>query len=1030
MGNTCQKMTETPEIQRKGSRDISSYGGETARRRKLRDHDIISIECEQFGTSGPLSPLNSDDSNVSFEDSMFANDQNDVSTRSFLGLGIRQNPLYGSPAHSTGSVTTTSSSFAGSFSERTIEGADIIDEALRDPMLPPLENSYEEEEDAFVFESRSPAQMDRPKRSSDEMRTPNISQSGNASANHSEQRATDLMNAREDQNNFEKDDNDDARLEKTPQELKKKKGIRAKFGKKAPKGNRVSSSGDRNGKGKSRSSSDSVNSAFKKMRFSPWPQKLRKSVATESSSKANTENHITMEESVNGSQNNHTAPVSPQSVQSHHTRNDVEASMCFSEASSLDIFDQIRTAEVPDSVSRLAVENESFQGEPQELELLFQEIEGNDDSRDLLSRHDNEGVSSSNNVDTMKEENISNQGQQLFVQEDANNTYEDNADTSYQLNQINETSFNQPTQNVSSLDDSMMSKQSNGGARRYDFSHLEEIALKNEANFNGQEDHLNDSVDVVAQIRKRLLSAKKILTPRNTSNVRTPMSTKSARSMVTSPSIPVKTTIDGSMFTPIVSDKRTGKIRMMKTPKASSILRGLSPKQNLKAAKKAMSPQKHSFRGALSRKASSRKMLLVAENSAISVKARIAELNAKLKRARELRQQINVDSEKDLPPTGLIPSSRDSLLTMAKPKKHLVVNAVMRDKGASIVKKNTGKWTNYSMDGAGTLWKKRDDLNQVEQPKPSIQDLEPDQRTVSTLSQPGIHKVENAKNDLKIENKSTKKNIAPENKKLRAPLYGDSNQASEIVEYFGEHPCLSDVSPLTMASSVFRFTQEKTIEKSVSRPLPGDLVPKIPEEELSYAQESIQTSITKQQNESVQVTDQPSPQYSSATDGNEEINNNLMGKVTTNLSRISENSGSKSSNQSSGHSLTYTASSGISVQSTKENVTDYSMKSSQNEKSNLQESVDNENSSPSMVLASDANAKVNVYQQKNHQGPPDGLCLSPVQRTPLQARKWRDLAAAAAAKDNTQTKPIGGKKQKKKKKKRTIMSNIMNETNI
>jgi hypothetical protein len=45
-------------------------------------------------------------------------------------------------------------------------------------------------------------------------------------------------------------------------------------------------------------------------------------------------------------------------------------------------------------------------------------------------------------------------------------------------------------------------------------------------------------------------------------------------------------------------------------------------------------------------------------------------------------------------------------------------------------------------------------------------------------------------------------------------------------------------------------------------------------------------------------------------------------------------------------------------------------------------------------------AKVNPREQQ-HRAPHGALCLSPLQRTPMQARKWRTLAAAAKKKDRT-----------------------------
>jgi hypothetical protein len=40
--------------------------------------------------------------------------------------------------------------------------------------------------------------------------------------------------------------------------------------------------------------------------------------------------------------------------------------------------------------------------------------------------------------------------------------------------------------------------------------------------------------------------------------------------------------------------------------------------------------------------------------------------------------------------------------------------------------------------------------------------------------------------------------------------------------------------------------------------------------------------------------------------------------------------------------------------------------------------------------------------EQNHRAPPGTLCLSPMQRTPMQARKWRALAVAAQEKDSKQ----------------------------
>jgi hypothetical protein len=47
--------------------------------------------------------------------------------------------------------------------------------------------------------------------------------------------------------------------------------------------------------------------------------------------------------------------------------------------------------------------------------------------------------------------------------------------------------------------------------------------------------------------------------------------------------------------------------------------------------------------------------------------------------------------------------------------------------------------------------------------------------------------------------------------------------------------------------------------------------------------------------------------------------------------------------------------------------------------------------------------------EQNHRAPPGTLCLSPMQRTPMQARKWRALAVAAQEKDNKQQSNRGRK---------------------
>jgi hypothetical protein len=61
--------------------------------------------------------------------------------------------------------------------------------------------------------------------------------------------------------------------------------------------------------------------------------------------------------------------------------------------------------------------------------------------------------------------------------------------------------------------------------------------------------------------------------------------------------------------------------------------------------------------------------------------------------------------------------------------------------------------------------------------------------------------------------------------------------------------------------------------------------------------------------------------------------------------------------------------------------------------------TNNENSRPQTLSFTDK-AKVNPREQQHH-APHGALCLSPLQRTPMQARKWRTLAAAAKEKDLT-----------------------------
>jgi hypothetical protein len=57
-------------------------------------------------------------------------------------------------------------------------------------------------------------------------------------------------------------------------------------------------------------------------------------------------------------------------------------------------------------------------------------------------------------------------------------------------------------------------------------------------------------------------------------------------------------------------------------------------------------------------------------------------------------------------------------------------------------------------------------------------------------------------------------------------------------------------------------------------------------------------------------------------------------------------------------------------------------------------------SSVPQVLPFRKGAPVRPTEQNQHRAPPGALCLSPMQRTPVQARKWRDLAMAAQEKDS------------------------------
>ena len=72
-------------------------------------------------------------------------------------------------------------------------------------------------------------------------------------------------------------------------------------------------------------------------------------------------------------------------------------------------------------------------------------------------------------------------------------------------------------------------------------------------------------------------------------------------------------------------------------------------------------------------------------------------------------------------------------------------------------------------------------------------------------------------------------------------------------------------------------------------------------------------------------------------------------------------------------------------------------------------------------------ASVNPREQNILTG---GLCLSPTTRTPMQARKWRTLAAQAAEKNKNKKSSASTNKKKKKKTKKQGLSDHSNRKNI
>ena len=965
MGNVLQKSTRGNL--KSGFKSLKRR----FKRKKGRQHEIVTIEYNASNSDSiqsQISPIGSD-IYEKYERSMYSSQYLDESSQlSLIGIGITENPFYGSPSKSTSFSSTSSSFMTESLGENSVRGAEII-ESICAPMLPPLDESYDGNEPLLMCLESEEADLNRMPSKGSEKRSPKQEQSRDVESS--------LMNEDEYLKELIEEFEDYGRLEETPKKQKMIQNFRALLYKKVqtklsrqmelkqssnamtyptpPKLKlpsavkrkvrliKITQSPFRSPGLKNLKQSDSpkqtsrgkVNTAIS--RFSPWKkettndtnQKWNK-VPDEIKHTVNKQDSGMLSSKSENEKHSLQISPSPKSYQYDARNNHVNISACFSETSSPDIFDQIRESEVSGTISRSIADKDTERGEPRDLELFFNEV-GDDDSEslDLLSRlNSNDGDGDGDG-----------EGGSVLRQHERTRKLQ----TSKVTNEHHvEESRNSPEKGKIESNGFLMNSKSNTTA-------LHESVIEDD--------------EIVENIRNRLSSVRKLLTPRpklrDENCVLNNLSFSEIANSVTACS-PLKTTINGNNFTPVICNKNGNISRLRRSPMASSLIckRGKSPRQQqLKVVKKNTSPNKHSLKHKNFRnQEKATKMILVAgnpESTATSVKARILELNTKLKTAREIRQILHGDSAATSP--KLLPQINDAGITFRK-KKH--TSAIMRDKGASRIERNKSIWTNYSLDGAGSLWKRKDDDTK------ELKDIGFDNCIT------GNHCISN---DIALENEDKVCDDKEESQET------SMESKENIFEIPGLQTSHSDVSPLTITSSeTFRGRNEKIIDMLKTKLLPND-------------------------------------------DGKETSCNDLAHNTESKkiVSPLNE--------EKKGDILEYEGLPKISEYDTSGVVAD-PMKSyaEQNSSPTSRNKESRRNQDQSDDLSDKENQPGSKYIQKQGQkGPPFGLVLSPVQRTPLQARKWRDLAAAAASKDK---KRIAGKKKRKGKKTRKAMKNILNES--
>jgi len=1106
MGNTCQNISQKNSDEywkRKHSKATGKTPGK---------NEINHVKYDS-ANQPDLSPLHSDISSFFDERTEY----------SLHGIGIKKNPFYLSPANSMSSSSTMSSYQRETLTESSIRKTSLLSRALGQPMLPPMEESYEEDEaESVISKSKITPQPQRLSQLSGERQNAN---SATTRMDINEQRNDEYL---EELMREIEDTERDANLDETPNQKNIMKNFQSVLNKKVqdkmprsgqnfhfptPPQLRLPSAIKKKSLGSSyediafisNNDADNVSSHLvseagtpqnttqelnEKMQLLDLSPLLPLPSPAEEDDKMNDLNQGDgSAKNRNDDRNNEqNSVVSAQSNgKNPFVKNEEADSVCYTEASSFDFFDQIMADEVPESTQRSFRKVEKVDSNPEDLQLLFEEVEDDekyDESLDLLSKTN----------ETLQDQEVSSSIKNQTVQELQSDIKSPN-----DLNKSNMSAYEK------------IHDERGPFTRLYSFSKLQQISMQPEQNINGKENHIEKKM--VGEIKDSLWRVKKALTP------------KSPNTTYDFKDSNISKDSDAKKVAPIVKKKYKA------SPRQATLLRSLPSNKSFRAAKKAMSPKKHSYRRPFLRKQnSSSRMVLAAETAANNVKTRISELNVKLMRTKDIRKNI-IGSSKVLSPRML--NSNEGIIVKPMNYNFGVTNAIRRDKGAAIVKKTEGVWANYSLDSAGPVWKRKeenDEIVEVAQPKRqgiigksrkstghwtnySLDGAGPlwkrkddeveeegvkvDLKKVSTIQEESIN--------LKPSGIATKNARSPfddttdfARKSTTGPLdIKKIDNTGQLIEYLGEHPCLSDMSPLTTTSSeVFRgrngkindIRKAKSIEldsQATEQSATLNQINNIKEEETvldlhdedsndrlletteSVTKETLASTGLDQDEGELEEIDY----FSEASTANELDEIDYLLKDDNLSFSSSENDYSTDEGQSKKEEMSvihqYEPSEALenftktsfSKSETSDSTSLYEIEESvspsimtpisdsildsnttvegpcsivSNKNSNINENdnVDKENQPvEDMKLSSVANAKVNPHQQNRHKGPPSGLCLSPVQRTPMQARKWRDLAAAAAAKD----KSASGKKKKtgmKTNKMRRAMGNILNDVNV